>query len=116
MKPIPTWRETLDTPENTISPNHIHASIEEIQSAMQDEIDALSKRVQELDAAQTWKPIESAPASAEPVLCLSESGRRKIETGHWLRNLLHAAQTDGDKCNYTHWMPLPQPPVEKDKP
>lgn len=50
MKPIPTWRESLDTPENTISPNHIHASVEEVQGAMQAEIDALRQRVQELEA------------------------------------------------------------------
>ena len=58
-----------------------------------------------------WQPIETAPATANKVLAFSESGNMKIETGHWLRNMLHAAKVDGDHCNYTHWMPLPAPPL-----
>lgn len=57
-----------------------------------------------------WLPIESAPASAEYVLSLNDSGRMKIETGHWLRNMLYAAKVDGEQCNYTNWMPLPAAP------
>ncbi|WP_342617162.1 DUF551 domain-containing protein [Rhodoferax sp. GW822-FHT02A01] len=58
----------------------------------------------------TWRPIESAPSSTEEVLCLSQSGQMKIETGHYLRNMLHSAKIDGEECFYTHWMPLPPAP------
>ena len=58
-----------------------------------------------------WQPIKTAPATANKVLAFSESGNMKIETGHCLRNMLHAAKVDGDHCNYTHWMPLPAPPL-----
>ncbi len=58
-----------------------------------------------------WQAVETAPARAEPLLALSESGRMSIQTGHWLRNLLHASKVDGDECNYTHWMPLPAAPT-----
>ena len=59
-----------------------------------------------------WQPIETAPATANNVLAFSESGNMKIETGHWLRNMLHAAKVDGEHCNYTHWMPLPAAPKD----
>ena len=57
-----------------------------------------------------WQKIETAPATANNVLAFSESGNMKIETGFWLINMLHAANIDGEKCNYTHWMPLPSRP------
>ena len=60
-----------------------------------------------------WQKIETAPATANNVLAFSESGNMKIETGFWLINMLHAANIDGEKCNYTHWMPLPTPPKEQ---
>ena len=59
-----------------------------------------------------WQKIETAPATANNVLAFSESGNMKIETGFWLINMLHAANIDGEKCNYTHWMPLPAAPGE----
>lgn len=59
-----------------------------------------------------WHPIETAPATVNNVLAFSESGNMKIETGFWLINMLHAANVDGEKCNYTHWMPLPTPPKD----
>ena len=59
-----------------------------------------------------WQKIETAPATANNVLAFSESGNMKIETGFWLINMLHAASIDGEKCNYTHWMPLPAAPGE----
>ena len=59
-----------------------------------------------------WQPIETAPATANKVLAFSESGNMKIETGHCLRNMLHAAKVDGEHCNYTHWMPLPAAPKD----
>ncbi len=59
-----------------------------------------------------WQPIETAPATANKVFAFSESGNMKIETGHWLRNMLHAAKVDGEHCNYTHWMPLPAAPKD----
>ena len=58
-----------------------------------------------------WQKIETAPATANNVLAFSESGNMKIETGFWLINMLHAANIDGEKCNYTHWMPLPAAPA-----
>ena len=59
-----------------------------------------------------WQKIETAPATANNVLAFSESGNMKIETGFWLINMLYAANIDGEKCNYTHWMPLPAAPGE----
>lgn len=55
-----------------------------------------------------WQPIETAPASKEDILLISQSGRMSVETGHYARNMLH-----GDECNYTHWMPLPALPEQK---
>ena len=57
-----------------------------------------------------WQAIETAPATANNVLAFRESGSMKIKTGFWLLNMLHAANVDGEKCNYTHWMPLPSRP------
>jgi len=59
-----------------------------------------------------WQAIEPAPATANNVLAFSESGSMKIESGFWLLNMLHAANVDGEKCNYTHWMPLPAAPKD----
>jgi hypothetical protein len=35
-----------------------------------------------------------------------------IETGWYARNMLYASKVDGEECYFTHWMPLPPPPVD----
>jgi hypothetical protein len=59
-----------------------------------------------------WQPIETAPRSADPILIFNGGGRIRIETGHYAHNMLHASKVDGEECYFTHWMPLPQPPVD----
>lgn len=59
-----------------------------------------------------WRPIETAPRSAEPILTINQSGRMAIETGYYAHNMMHAAQLDEEECYYTHWMALPASPEE----
>ena len=65
-----------------------------------------------------WQPIDTAPATPAAILLLTTSRTMKIETGHWARNMVYSSKADGDDCFYTHWMPLPTPPIDeaKDKP
>lgn len=58
-----------------------------------------------------WKSIETAPRSVKPILVVSEGRRIRIETGHYVHNMLHAAKIDGEDCYFTHWMPLPPLPA-----
>jgi len=94
------------------------------------EIDALRKRVQELESAQQWMSIESAPKDGTDVLVMYMHIDTQI-----VHNAFYAAESDGweadsvgwwsyehsevsrvhltDWMTPTHWMPLPQPPIEK---
>ena len=87
----------------------------------------LEARVAELEAAQEWQPIETAPDKT-PVLILAKgmavegfyepprrdydpvSGEYDVEGDVW-----HCfdAQFELDDCEATHWMPLPQPPAQE---
>ncbi len=60
---------------------------------------------------QGWQAIESAPRSSERLLVFNQSGRIAIETGHYVHNMMHAASIDEEACYWTHWKPLPPPPV-----
>lgn len=64
-------------------------------------------------AVSKWQPIETVPESGK-VLALSGSGEVTIAFGRIVHLLLFAATEDKEPCFYTHWMPLPAPPV-KDK-
>ena len=89
-------------------------------------IDGRRARVAELEAAQAWRPIESAPRDGTHVLA------RDVPLGIRITNLTHppmvvhwfdyigdAASSgwylshgagDGPAVSPTHWMPLPAPP------
>lgn len=77
----------------------------------------LLARITELEAAQTWQPIESAPKDGTRILTidpdfvgLHEGADVARYTGAfggaWLDNARHIPDT----VYPTHWMPLPTPP------
>lgn len=116
---VPTWEE--------IKPHTLERYVIDKQAA---EIDALRKRVQELESAQQWMSIESAPKDGTDVLVMYMHIDTQI-----VHNAFYAAESDGweadsvgwwsyehsevsrvhltDWMTPTHWMPLPQPPIEK---
>jgi hypothetical protein len=55
----------------------------------------------------SWQPIDTVPGTAEDLLLLTTSGKRKIETGWYARDLLEGAIREGESCVYTMWMHLP---------
>jgi len=97
------------------------------------EIDALRKRVQELESAQQWRPIESAPKDGAEIIL---SNGETVAQGHWFHtppfireirdmdgHYIDQDESDGYddwidssggmQPDPTHWIPLPQPPIEK---
>ena len=106
----------------SLAPALMHQAADTLQSqaerikALELDLDVQAGSIRALRAALAnaesigWQKIETAPATANNVMAFSESGNMKIETGFWLINMLHAANIDGEKCNYTHWMPLPSRP------
>ena len=61
-----------------------------------------SRDIQARDAGEGWQPIETAPKGKE-VLVLKANGKYTI--ADWGR---YCEYNGG---NFTHWMPLPDPPV-----
>jgi len=67
----------------------------------------------ECGGVSQWQPIETIPQSGDEFLCLTETGRIKVETGHYMHHHMRAAKADGDSCYYTKWMPLPPLPAPR---
>lgn len=78
------------------------------------EIERLRARVAELEAAQEWRPIESAPRDgSRMLLALCDSGHVYwCVSGVWSKRFKN--WNDGMEpaglADPTHWMPLPAPP------
>lgn len=76
----------------------------------------LLARITELEAAQTWQPIESAPKDGTWILVIDNTfdglegafvaQRARCFGGCWLTNSFGKR----DVVRATHWMPLPTPP------
>lgn len=76
----------------------------------------LLARIAELEAAQTWQPIESAPKDGTWILVIDNTfdglegafvaQRAECFGGCWLTNSFGKR----DVVRATHWMPLPTPP------
>jgi len=83
--------------------------------ALCDEIDALRKKVAELEAERKWRPIENAPKYQSVILATKNNK---------VGEAIFARSNDGqmewwwinthDPVEFmpTHWMPLPTPPIE----
>lgn len=73
----------------------------------------LCARITELEAAQTWQPIESAPLDETEILMLTEGGN--ISLSYWCETSERWCDVwSGDVCDtiMVAWMPLPTPPKE----
>jgi hypothetical protein len=60
-----------------------------------------------------WKPIETAPKDGTQVLLTGVGLDRWISTGHYKNGWLDD-DGPGRLHNVTHWMPLPEPPNQKE--
>jgi hypothetical protein len=121
MNPIPTWRESM------LCTDPQHPNIAAIkQHAIEQEIDALRERVAELEAAQQWRPIESAPKDFTSVfdgwngdrVCEIQWARPEYAPKDYYAWCYSEYENGYGWVNHeakglTHWMPLPQPPIEK---
>lgn len=136
------YGEAADEIERLRVENDLHAQrlkdshdIVDLIADLQDEADELRARVAELEAAQAWRPIETAPKDGTWVLVC---GYPAFEDDHeWMHGPVHdtvvaqytelrnGTKTEGhwqfawyDGGYYggvedvTHWMPLPAPPKE----
>ncbi|MET3232203.1 UNVERIFIED_ORG: hypothetical protein ABIC54_004408 [Burkholderia sp. 1263] len=60
-----------------------------------------------------WKPIETAPAEGQFLVYMPGEKRQPIQVAKWHQNM----KTIGNQFHFdmeqpTHWMPLPEPPME----
>lgn len=75
----------------------------------------VEERLAELEAAQEWMPIESAPRDGTPLLLTSAAHGMLILVG-WYDSELEAwslwpgEKAYGARIGATHWLPLPSPP------
>jgi len=66
-----------------------------------------------------WQPIETAPKDATPILLFINGNPKRgflIQTGSYLKKDNWEGWVDSYECEDlappTHWMPLPEPPIE----
>lgn len=67
-----------------------------------------------------WRPIETAPKTGERILAFGKLGLEPdngIGTVNWCRvysywqcDPCEASEYSPERCELTHWMPLPEPP------
>lgn len=62
---------------------------------------------------QGWQPIETAPRDGEPVLIITSRGRMMVITPKVLANSMETTTPNHLRLQPTHWMPLPEPPLER---
>lgn len=79
------------------------------QRAEQSEVAALRTRVRELEAAQAWRPIETAPKDGTRILAYGGWGIAII----WWSSWLEWYDGEGAHLEPTHWQPLPSPPGDR---
>lgn len=71
----------------------------------------MMKRIEELEAAQAWQQIETAPSDHMLFYGNTRHDDGVVFTGWKAQNGLCYADT-GHIVKATHWMPLPAPPKE----
>lgn len=76
-------------------------------------------RIEALEEAQTWRPIETAPRDGQRFLTWCKFygvriGRAYVRADHddWLSNVDAYGGSSKGGMRATHWMPLPTPPSE----
>ena len=63
-----------------------------------------------------WKPIETAPAEGIFLVYMPDYKRMPIQVAKWHPNVkVIGNQFAFDLPPATHWMPLPNPPEEKEE-
>lgn len=88
-------------------------------SAVQTNLRAAADRIEALQAAQAWQPIETAPARTEVLVYIPTAKTRPVRTGRYglestgKRLWVYGGEFAFDVGKATHWMPLPQPPKEE---
>jgi len=77
------------------------------------EVKSLQRRITELEQAQAWQPIETAPKDGTAILLYapSEVGRgRTVWPGCYVESYAEWLQIGGGFVDPTHWRPMPDPP------
>lgn len=89
----------------------------ELHAFKDSEIERLRARVAELEAAQTWQPIDTAPKDGTEIVVFAPGNRDGFPEP--LPDIVSLCAWHGDAgfCvdelrQPTHWMPLPAPPKE----
>lgn len=79
---------------------------------LQSDLDAAQKRIAELEAAQQWQPIETAPKDRQILLAaqFDHENDWRIKTGWW-NDEIDEWHVLGASWSPTRWMPLPAPPA-----
>lgn len=91
-----------DGKPETLNENKANASLIARAPELLAENEALKKRIAELEAAQEWKPIETAPEDREILVCGAGKmwfARWNTDFEHWEGYFTHEP---------THWIPLPK--------
>lgn len=76
---------------------------------------ALNNQSVDVEALNTWQPIETAPKDGTVILtcCMSPSEHTPIKAGYMAVNAWTGVdwpRHNASHCPATHWMPLPEPP------
>lgn len=61
--------------------------------------------------APGWQPIETAPKDGAPILAYEPRWQTSLIL-RWGRYSQTFEDDEGNPCDPTHWMPLPEPPKE----